>query len=200
MDLRRPRVYRRSNVGLVKLEDISFLNTPGGFDCGDCDSLNMHIVDPLIMFDIPTFLRSHDFVFSCDQAALRTLISVRPSVLHTFLTMFLSSYHPEIFRSFHHICNIKCRLDCRYSSQNIFNAKNFNPHKKLISFLNVPIYNHGMQQTWWPEASTIIVTRPYYNSSLPALCEGNSSVVGHVMMSSCKVQLTVYKFQCLQEF
>ena len=32
--------------------------------------------------------------FSCDQAALRTLISVRPSV--TFLTMFLSSYHPEL--------------------------------------------------------------------------------------------------------
>ena len=49
-------------------------------------------------------------IFSCDQAALRTLISVRPSVClsvcpsvsHSFLTMFLSSYHLEIFRSYYH--------------------------------------------------------------------------------------------------
>ena len=62
---------------------------------------------------------------------------------------------------FHHICNIKCRLDCRYSPQNIFSAKNFNPHKKPISLLNVPICTQGMQRTWWPEAGTIIVTGPY---------------------------------------
>ena len=49
--------------------------------------------------------------------------------------------------SFHHICNIKYRLDCRYSTQNIFNAKNFNPHKKPISLLNVPICTQGMQRT-----------------------------------------------------
>ena len=36
------------------------------------------------------------------------------------------------------MCNIKCRLYYRYSPQNIFNAKNFNPHKKPISLLNVP--------------------------------------------------------------
>ena len=45
-------------------------------------------------------------IFSCDQAALRTPISVRPSVCpsvcHSFLTMFLSSYHLEIFRSYYH--------------------------------------------------------------------------------------------------
>ena len=44
--------------------------------------------------------------FSCDQAALRTLLSVclsvRPSVCHTFFTMFPSSYHLEIFRSYYH--------------------------------------------------------------------------------------------------
>ena len=68
--------------------------------------------------------------------------------------------------SFHHICNIKCRLDCRYSPQNIFNAKNFNPHKKPISLLNAPICTHGMQQTWWPEAGTIIVTELYYKYAL----------------------------------
>ena len=34
---------------------------------------------------------------------------------------------------------------CMYSTQNIFNAKNFNPHKKLISLLNVPICTQGIQ-------------------------------------------------------
>ena len=52
-------------------------------------------------------------------------------------------------------------LDCSYSPQNIFNAKNFNPHKKPISLLNVPICTQGMQRTWWPEAGTIIATGPY---------------------------------------
>ena len=46
----------------------------------------------------------------------------------------------------------------------IFNAKNFNPHKKPISLLNVPICTQGMQRTWWPETGTIIVTGPYYLS------------------------------------
>ena len=48
-------------------------------------------------------------VFSCDQAALWMVqsvclsvrLSVRPSVCHTFLTMFPSSYHHEIFRSYY---------------------------------------------------------------------------------------------------
>ena len=63
----------------------------------------------------------------------------------------------HIFHSsgFHHICNIKCRLDCRYSPQNIFNAKNFNPHKKPISLLNVPICTQGMQRTWWAEVLSL---------------------------------------------
>ena len=37
-------------------------------------------------------------IFSCDQAALRTLLSVCLSVCHTFFTMFRLSYHHEIFR------------------------------------------------------------------------------------------------------
>ena len=52
-------------------------------------------------------------IFSCDQAALWMVFSVRLSVCpsvcpsvrlsicHTFLTMFPSSYHHEIFRSYH---------------------------------------------------------------------------------------------------
>ena len=40
-------------------------------------------------------------------------------------------------------------------------ANNFDPHKKPISLLNVPICTQDMQRTWWPEASTNIVTGPY---------------------------------------
>ena len=44
-------------------------------------------------------------IFSCDQAALQMVFSVcpsvRPSVCHTFLTMFPSSYHHKIFRSYY---------------------------------------------------------------------------------------------------
>ena len=44
-------------------------------------------------------------IFSCDQAALWMVQSVRPSVRlsvrHTFLTRFLSTYHHGIFRSYY---------------------------------------------------------------------------------------------------
>ena len=48
-------------------------------------------------------------IFSCDQAALQMVFSVCPSVClsvcqsvcHTFLTMFPSSYHHKIFRSYY---------------------------------------------------------------------------------------------------
>ena len=57
---------------------------------------------------------------------------------------------------FHHICNIKCRLDSRYSPQNIFNAKNFNPHKKPISrWAETPAQQHSCRSSrppWWRTA------------------------------------------------
>ena len=47
----------------------------------------------------------HCVIFSCDQAALWMVQSVRPSVClsvrHTFLTLFPSLYHHEIFRSYY---------------------------------------------------------------------------------------------------
>ena len=54
-------------------------------------------------------LQSFKSFFSCDQAALWMVFSVRLSVClsvclsvrHTFLTMFPSSYHHEIFRSYY---------------------------------------------------------------------------------------------------
>ena len=51
------------------------------------------------------FSNKEPYVFSCDLAALQMVFSVRPSVCpsvrHTFLTMFPSSYHHEIFRSYY---------------------------------------------------------------------------------------------------
>ena len=48
----------------------------------------------------------YSYVFSCDQAALRrplpVCLSACLSVCHTFFTMFLSSYHHEIFSSYYH--------------------------------------------------------------------------------------------------
>ena len=48
---------------------------------------------------------TYDIYFSCDQAALWMVqsvrLSVRPFVRHTFLTMFPSSYHHEIFWSYY---------------------------------------------------------------------------------------------------
>ena len=50
--------------------------------------------------------------FSCDQAALWMVQSVWPSVRHTFFTMYLSSYHHELFRSYYH-----CRSDVHAKGQ-----------------------------------------------------------------------------------
>ena len=57
-----------------------------------------------------TFLELHknflsllkQLIFSCDQAALTSLLSVRLSVCDTFFTMFLLSYPHGIFRSYFH--------------------------------------------------------------------------------------------------
>ena len=54
----------------------------------------------------PWYCRHRHVIFSCDQAALQMVFSVRlsvcPSVCHTFFTMFPSSYHHEIFRSYYY--------------------------------------------------------------------------------------------------
>ena len=46
-------------------------------------------------------LKRCPIVFSCDQAALWMVFSVLLSVCHTFFTMFPSSYHHAIFRSYY---------------------------------------------------------------------------------------------------
>ena len=63
-----------------------------------------------MLFYFPMLFTICVIFFSCDQAALQMVfsvrpsvcLSVRPSVCHTFFTMFPSSYHHEIFRSYYH--------------------------------------------------------------------------------------------------
>ena len=48
-------------------------------------------------------------------------------------------------------------LGCKYSPQNIYNAKNFNPHKKPIPLLCMPPPLH-------PEgAVSLVASKEYYN-------------------------------------
>ena len=56
------------------------------------------------------------------------------------------------------ICNVKHTLGCKYSWQNIFNAKTFNPHKKPIPLLNMATCSQSMWRTWWPVVSTAVVS------------------------------------------
>ena len=72
-----------------------------------CDQAALQMVFSICLSVRPSVCLSH--LFSCDQAALWMVqsvrpsvrLSVRPSVCHTFLTMFPSSYHHEIFRSYY---------------------------------------------------------------------------------------------------
>ena len=69
--------------------------------CYCCENMNVSVTENLTLWILLIF------IFSYDQAALRTLqsvcLSVRPSVrlsvCHTFFTMFLSSYHHEIVKN-----------------------------------------------------------------------------------------------------
>ena len=71
----------------------------------------------------------------------------------------------------YHICNIKCRLSWKYSSQNISNAKNFNPNKKPITLFIWPPAPRVCSESggqyrvlpfslsyciWWPHFQSIV--------------------------------------------
>ena len=60
------------------------------------------MLDPLCDLELWLHPWPQHWIFSSDQTALRTLLSVCLSVCHTFLIMFVSSYHPEIFRNYYH--------------------------------------------------------------------------------------------------
>ena len=98
-------------------------------------------------------------VFSCDQAALWMVQSVRlsvcpsvcPSVCHTFLTMFPSSYHHEIFRSYYQWPKWR---PCKRSRSKV---KVTEVTTQLNRFRTVtPVWIHIW---WWNDAYSLIVLR-----------------------------------------
>ena len=76
----------------------------------ECSHVSEVLAPRHVLFQSTVPLLRYNFIFSCDQAALQMVFSVRlsvrlsvcPSVCHTFFTMFPSSYHHEIFRSYYH--------------------------------------------------------------------------------------------------
>ena len=97
--------------------------------------------------------------FSCDQAALWMVQSVRPSVwpsvcpsvCHTFLTMFPSSYHHEIFRSYYQWQKWR---PCKRSRSEV---KVTEVTTQLHRFRTVtPVWIHIW---WWDDVYSLIMLR-----------------------------------------
>ena len=90
-------------------------------------------------------------IFSCDQAALRTLLSVSPSVRHTFLTMYLSSYHPQIFRSYYH-WQMWC--SCKRSRSKVKVTEVMTPFSRFRTV--TPVWIHIWR---WNDAQILVLLR-----------------------------------------
>ena len=117
-----------SNVGVLGIVQIvtichhvflsSLCDPPGsrlsvdGIECGPISPNDLQWLDLVIAFDdiSPSNYYQGPFLAATKQlykwyfpsVCLSVRPSVRLSVCHTFLTMFPSSYHHEIFRSYHH--------------------------------------------------------------------------------------------------
>ena len=108
-------------------------------------------------------------VFSCDQAALwmvqsvcpsvrlsvrlSVCLSVRPSVCHTFLTMFPSSYHHEIFRSYYQWQKWR---PCKRSRSEV-KGQGHRGHDPNFRFRTVtPVWIHIW---WWNDTYSLMLLR-----------------------------------------
>ena len=111
----------------------------------------------------PPALGYLDPCFSCDQAAiwmvqsvclsvfLSVCLSVCPSVRHTFLTMFLSTYHHEIFRSYYQWQKWR---PCKRSRSKV---KVTEVTTQLNRFRTVtPVWIHIW---WWNDAYSLMMLR-----------------------------------------
>ena len=91
------------------------------------------------------------YIFSCDQAAIWLVQSVRLSVRHTFFTMFPSSYHHEIFRSYYQWQKWR---PCQRSRSKV---KVTEVTTQLNRFRTVtPVWIHIW---WWNDAYSLIMLR-----------------------------------------
>ena len=104
-------------------------------------------------------------IFSCDQAALwmvqsvrlsvrpSVCLSVRPSVCHTFLTMFPSSYHHEIFRSCYQWQKWR---PCKRSRSEV-KGQGHRGHDPNFRFRTVtPVWIHIW---WWNDTYSLMLLR-----------------------------------------
>ena len=93
------------------------------------------------------------WIFSCDQAALWMVQSVRPCVCHTVLIMFPSSYHHEIFRSHY---QWRKWHPCKGQGQSS-KVKVTEVNTQLSSFWTVtPVWIH---RWWWNDAQSLMLLR-----------------------------------------
>ena len=126
-----------------------------------------------------TFQPSTCTVFSCDQAALRTLISVclsvRLSVHHTFLTMFLSSYHPEIFRTY------SCMTDLHPVENHVDNYLSL-----VISLLMKGTQPQVKYRKWWNGRTPVCVPRW---CNLASMCTLYNNLYTVTVMVLCAILL-----------
>ena len=91
------------------------------------------------------------YIFSCDQAAVWLVLSVCPSVRHTFFTMFPSSYHPEIFRTYNQWQKWR---PCKRSRSKV---KVTEVNTQLNRFRTVtPVWIHIW---WWNDAYSLMMLR-----------------------------------------
>ena len=91
--------------------------------------------------------------FSCDQVALRTLLSVliRPSVCDAFFTMFLSSYHHEFFRSYYH-WQKWCPCKRSRSKVKVTEVKTILALFRTVTPVRIHIW-------WWNNAKSLMLLR-----------------------------------------
>ena len=112
-------------------------------------------------------------IFSCDQAALWMVQSVRPSVCpsaclsvcHTFLTMFPSSYHHEIFGSYYQWQKWR---PCKRSRSEV-KGQGHRGHNPTLRFRTVtPVWIHIW---WWNDAYSLIMIRRGALLFFKVICE-----------------------------
>ena len=119
----------------------------------------------LLLSKILDMIRNVNTFFSCDQAALwmvqsvrpsvrpSVCLSVRPSVCHTFLTMFPSSYHHEIFRSYYQWQKWR---PCKRSRSEV-KGQGHRGHDPNFRFRTVtPVWIHIW---WWNDTYSLMLLR-----------------------------------------
>ena len=109
-----PYCFSRSSVKFQGHTALNIVELDPDWAFADCNSSLNSPMAKKWCTKLEVALKRCPIVFSCDQAAIWLVqsvrLSVRPSVrpsvclsvCHTFFTMFPSSFHHEIFRSYYH--------------------------------------------------------------------------------------------------